>query len=109
MHINVQQNRSSRLVKTMHTNLFAKNRKLHKFAACNSNFEKRSFQISAIDASLGIVKGRPYGGMAILVRKRYRSIIVFQQYKDPRILGITVKSKSELFFFSLTYICLLYV
>ena len=26
--------------KTVHTNLFAKNRKLHKFATTNSNFEK---------------------------------------------------------------------
>ena len=56
------------------------------------------FGISAIDDSLGIVKGRLYGGMAILVRKRYKSMIEFQQYKDPRIIGITVKSKSELYF-----------
>ena len=32
MYINFQQNRVSRLVKTVPTNLFAKNRKLHKFA-----------------------------------------------------------------------------
>ena len=31
MHINFQQNRVSRSVKTVHTNLFAKNCKLHKF------------------------------------------------------------------------------
>ena len=40
MYINFQQNRVSRSVKTVHTILFAKNRKLHKFAATNSNFEK---------------------------------------------------------------------
>ena len=39
-YINFQQNRVSRSVKTVHTNLFAKNCKLHKFATCNSNFEK---------------------------------------------------------------------
>ena len=39
-YINFQQNRVSRSVKTVHTNLFAKNYKLHKFATCNSNFEK---------------------------------------------------------------------
>ena len=39
MYINFQQNRVSRSVKTVHTNLFAKNCKLHKFATCNSNFE----------------------------------------------------------------------
>ena len=40
MHINFQQNRVCRSVKTVHTNLFAKKCKLHKFATCNWNFEK---------------------------------------------------------------------
>ena len=40
MYINFQQNRDSISVKTVHTNLFAKNRKLHKFATCNQIFEK---------------------------------------------------------------------
>ena len=39
-YINFQQNRVRRSVKTVHTNLFAKNCKLHKYATCNSNFEK---------------------------------------------------------------------
>ena len=41
MHINFQQNRVNILVKTVHTNLFAQYRKLHKFATINSNFEKK--------------------------------------------------------------------
>ena len=41
MYINFQQNRVSRSVKTVHTNIFANNRKLHKFATTNSNFEKK--------------------------------------------------------------------
>ena len=40
MYIKFQQNRVSRSVKTVHTNLFANDRKLHKFATTNSNFEK---------------------------------------------------------------------
>ena len=40
MHIDFQQNRVRRSVKTVHTNLFAKNCKLHQFATTNSNFEK---------------------------------------------------------------------
>ena len=40
LYINFQQNRVSRSVKTVHTNLFANNRKLHKFATCNLNFGK---------------------------------------------------------------------
>ena len=35
MYINFQQNRVSRSVKTVHTNLFAKICKLHQFATCN--------------------------------------------------------------------------
>ena len=40
MYINFQQTRVSRSVQTVHTNIFAYNRKLHKFATTNSNFEK---------------------------------------------------------------------
>ena len=40
MYINFQQNWVSRSVKTVHTNLFAQYRKLHKFATTNSNFEE---------------------------------------------------------------------
>ena len=43
MYINFQQNRVSRSVKTVHTNLFAKNCKLHKFATYNYNFKKSRF------------------------------------------------------------------
>ena len=37
-YIDFQQNRVCRSFKTVHTNLFAKNRKLHKFATTNINF-----------------------------------------------------------------------
>ena len=42
MYINFQQNGVSidRSVKTVHTNLFANNGKLHKFATNNSNLKK---------------------------------------------------------------------
>ena len=40
MYIDSQQNRVSKSVKTVHTNLIAQQRKLHKFATTNSNFEK---------------------------------------------------------------------
>ena len=41
MYIEFQQNRICRSIKTVHTNLFAQYRKLHKFATTNSNFEKK--------------------------------------------------------------------
>ena len=40
MYINFQQNRVSRSVKTVHTNIFANNRKLYEFATTNNNFLK---------------------------------------------------------------------
>ena len=43
MYINNQQNRIRRPVKTVHTNLFAKHRKLHKFATTNRNFEETDY------------------------------------------------------------------
>ena len=39
MYINFHQNRVSMISQTVHTKLFAKNRKLHKYATYNSNFE----------------------------------------------------------------------
>ena len=43
MYINFQQNQVCRSVKTVHTNLFAKYRKFHKFVTTNSNFSKSTF------------------------------------------------------------------
>ena len=40
MYSNFQQSRVSRSLKTVHTNLLAKQRKLNKSAICNSNFKK---------------------------------------------------------------------
>ena len=42
MYINFQQTRVSRSVQTVHTNIFANNRNLHKFATTNGNFEKET-------------------------------------------------------------------
>ena len=43
MYINFQQTRVSRSVQTVHPNIFANNRNLHKFATTNSNFEKNDY------------------------------------------------------------------
>ena len=42
IYIDLKQNRVCRSVNTVHTNLFAQYRKLHKFATTNSNFEKKN-------------------------------------------------------------------
>ena len=54
----------------------------------NSEFE--SFGINAIDDINGIVHGRPYGGMGILIRKSYRRHAEFHNFNDLRIVGITL-------------------
>ena len=41
MYNNIQQNLVGRSVKTVRTNVFAKNCKLHKLTTTNSNFEKK--------------------------------------------------------------------
>ena len=51
-----------------------------------SDFE--GFGISAIDDSTNIVRGRLYGGMAIILRKQYRSIAQFHTYNCSRLLGV---------------------
>ena len=43
MYINFQQTRVSRSVQTVHTNIFANNCNLHKFATTKSNFEKNDY------------------------------------------------------------------
>ena len=43
LYIDSQQNRVCRSVKTVHTNLFAQYRKLHKFATTNSILKKKLF------------------------------------------------------------------
>ena len=43
MYVNFQHNRVGRQIKTVHTNLLAKQCRLHKFTTCNSNFEKSRF------------------------------------------------------------------
>ena len=42
--INFQQTQVSRSVQTVYTNIFANNRKLHKFATTNNNFKKKLFR-----------------------------------------------------------------
>ena len=42
--------------------------------------ESEGFGLSAIDGTTNIVQGRPYGGMAILIKKKYRSMAQFHDY-----------------------------
>ena len=47
--------------------------------------------VSAIDSTSGIITGRPFGGVAILIRKKLRQYCNFIFYDDPRITGLEIK------------------
>ena len=57
MYFKFQQNRVGRTVQTVHTHIFANDRKLHKFATTNSNFEKnRLFQTCVLVHDMYIIQ-----------------------------------------------------
>ena len=56
MFINFQQNRVCRFVKTVHTNIFAKNSKLHKFANTNSTLKNNLSYILVINQYCYIIE-----------------------------------------------------
>ena len=56
---------------------------------CN-DFE--GFGTTAMDISNGIMPGRPYGGVAVLVRKSIQKECQVHTFDDSRLLGITVNT-----------------
>ena len=70
----------------------------------NLHVQFGAFGCSAIDDSNGIVRGRPYGGLGVLIRKSFRPIANFHTYDDSRLLGITIKSDRESLYFFNTYL-----
>ena len=84
MYINFQQNRVSN-VKTVHTNLFEKNCKLHTFATTNSNFEKIDYLRHASSYNVHVYQFSAKSGWFInhtrahkFIRKKLRSCINLQ-------------------------------
>ena len=66
--------------------------------------EFEGFGISAIDDSTGIVRSRTYGGMAILIRKQYRSMAQFYTYlNSSRLLGVQLSHNKESLLFINVY------
>ena len=50
-----------------------------------------AFGCSAVDDSDGIVRGRPYGGLGVLIRKLFRPMADIHKYDDSRLLGTRLK------------------
>ena len=60
--------------------------------------------ISAIDDTCSIVSGRPYGGLAILIRHKLRQFSYFIFYDDTRIMGIQIKNNNDCLYFINVYL-----
>ena len=50
--------------------------------------------ISSMDTSVGIIHGRPYGGLAVLYRRSIASSCNFINYEDDRIQGMELLSNN---------------
>ena len=53
------------------------------------------YGLSAINLTKDIFRGRPFGGVAILVRKIIRPLASFKYHDDPRLLGLELCSNSS--------------
>ena len=60
--------------------------------------------ISAIDDTCNILSGRPYGGLAVLIRRKIKLICDCIVYDDTRIMGIQIKNRDECLYFVNVYL-----
>ena len=51
--------------------------------------------VSAIESTSGIISGRPFEGVAILIRKKLRQYCNFLFYDDARVIGLELKFLSD--------------
>ena len=70
----------------------------------NIHPEFEGIGISAIDDTSNILTGRPYGGVAILIRKLLRPVCEFEFYDDTRMIGLEVKHLKERLYFINVYL-----
>ena len=70
----------------------------------NIHPEFEGMGIDAIDDTGNILAGRPYGGVAILIRKLLRPVCEFDFYDDTRMIGLDVKHLKERLYFINVYL-----
>ena len=63
------------------------------------------FGCSAIDESNGIIQGRPYDGLGIVIRKTIVPFAQFHSYNDSRLFGVLITLDSQPLYFLSTYQC----
>ena len=51
-----------------------------------------AFGVSAVDISAGVVRGRPYGGTAVLYRKQLAKVIDIVDCDEPRLCAVNIKT-----------------
>ena len=58
----------------------------------NINTEFLAFGVSAVDISSDVLRGRPYGGTAVLYRKQFAPAVEIIDCDDPRLCAVTIQT-----------------
>ena len=61
----------------------------------------KGYGLSAMNTCTGFFRGRPFGGVGILVKKSIRPMASFKYYDDPRLMGLELcfSSSTEKYLF----------
>ena len=51
-----------------------------------------AFGVSAMDITSNVIRGRPYGGTALLYRKEFAPVVEVIDCEDPRLCAFTIKT-----------------
>ena len=62
-----------------------------------------AFATSSVDVGAGVLRGRPYGGLAFLYRRSLGTLLAPVTFDDDRILGLQFKDASKYFLFVNVY------
>ena len=70
----------------------------------NINSDIEGFGTTTMDISKGILSGKPYGRVAVLIRKSIRKACQIHSYDDSHLLGITVSTSDISCYFLNVYV-----
>ena len=62
-----------------------------------------SMGVSGMDLSAGIVHGRPFGGVGILIRRNFLPHAHFRTYDDNRLISVEINTGTDILFFLNVY------
>ena len=62
-----------------------------------------AFATSAVDVGAGVIRGRPYGGLAFLYRRSVEPLITPINFEEDRVLGLLIKDETKSLLFLNVY------